>query len=277
MTDNGPVTVHQDELREFLRSRRARLTPADVGLATNGSGRRVAGLRREELAMLAGVSADYYARLEQGRATNVSEQVLVAVADALRLDDVERRHLTALVRGPERETGQPVRVRAALRSTIHALAVPSLLHGPLFEVLALNKAAGRLIDDFDAMPAAERNMARWMFLNPKARAVYVDWEEIAGQTVAVLRAAAAGGAGPRLTELCAELTTRSDQFAKFWADHRVFRHTHGPKRFHHPAGGTMTLNYETMHLPADPGLSLVLYTADVGSPSEAKLHELVAG
>lgn len=226
--------------------------------------------------MLAGVSADYYARLEQGRATNVSEQVLVAVADALRLNDVERRHLTALVRGPERETGQSVRVRAALRSTINALAVPAILHGPLFEVLALNKAAGRLIDDFEAMPTAERNMARWMFLDAKARAVYVDWEEIAAQTVAVLRAAGAGGARPRLHELCAELTSRSDQFAKFWADHRVFQHTYGPKRFHHPAVGTMTLNYETMHPPADPGLSLVLYTADVGSPSEAKLRELLA-
>lgn len=263
-----------DELREFLRSRRGRLRPADVGLATNGSGRRVAGLRREELAVLAGVSADYYARLEQGRATNVSEQVLTAVADALRLDDLERRHLTTLVRGPA-STAESVRVRPALRSTINALgAVPAILHGPLYEVLAHNSAAAVLLDDFDAMPVAERNMARWMFFNPRARDVYVDWDEIAAQMVAVMRAAGAQNGGQRLAALCDELISRSDEFATLWADHRVFQHTHGPKRFRHEAVGTMTLNYETLHLPADPGLSLILYTADPGSPSEAKLQEI---
>lgn len=271
------MTAREDELREFLRSRRARLTPADVGLPTNGAGRRVAGLRREELAMLAGVSADYYARLEQGRATNVSGQVLVAVADALHLNDVERDYLTTLVKGPESApVAPPNRVRPALRSMINALgAVPAMLHGPLFEVLAVNKAAGVLIDDFAAMPAADRNLARWIFLNPKARTVYVDWDEIAAQMVAVIRAAGANEAGRRVSELCADLSSRSAEFARFWADHRVFRHTHGPKRFHHPSVGTMTLNYESLQLPDDPGLSLVIYSADVGSPSEAKLREIV--
>lgn len=272
------MTARQDELREFLRSRRARLTPADVGLATgNGSGRRVAGLRREELAILAGVSADYYARLEQGRAANVSEQVLVAVADALRLNDVERRHLNGLVRGPETpSTVDFVRVRPALRSMINALGpVPALLHDPLFQVLAINKAAGVLIDDFEAMPAVDRNWAKWTFLNPRAREVYVDWDEVAAQVVAVIRAAGAHAAGPRLDRLSAELSSRSAEFARFWAEHRVFRHTHGPKRFHHPAVGEMTLNYEVMMLPDDPGLSLILYTADPGSRSEARLRELV--
>ena len=266
-----------DELREFLRSRRARLRPADVGLTTNGSGRRVAGLRREELAVLAGVSADYYARLEQGRAANVSEQVLAAVADALRLDDLERRHLTTLVRGPaSTSSATSVRVRPALRSAINALgAVPAILHGPLYEVLAHNSAAAVLLDDFHAMPVAERNMARWMFFNPRARDVYVDWDEIAAQMVAVMRAAGAQDGGPRLAALCDDLNSRSREFAAVWADHRVFQHTHGPKRFRHQPVGTMTLNYETMHLPADPGLCLILYTADPGSPSEAKLQELV--
>ncbi len=270
------VPTRQDELREFLRSRRARLTPADVGLATNGPARRVAGLRREELAMLAGVSTDYYARLEQGRAENVSEQVLRAVADALRLDTVERRHLTTLVRGPDAAARpESVRVRPALRSTINALgAVPAILHGPLYEVLALNRAAAELLDDFDAMPVADRNMARWMFLNPRARDVYVDWEEIAAQMAAVLRAAGAHDAGARLA---ADLQSRSAEFARFWSDHRVFQHTYGPKRFRHEAVGEMTLNYETLHLPADRGLSLILYTADAGSPSEARLHDLVGG
>lgn len=227
--------------------------------------------------MLAGVSADYYARLEQGRATNVSEQVLEAVADALRLDALERRHLTTLVRGPaEPSPAESVRVRPALRSTINALGlVPAIVHGPWYEVLALNSAAAALLDDFDAMPTAERNMVRWMFLNPKARDVYVDWGEIAAQMVAVIRAAGARDTGGGLAAMCDELSSRSPEFATFWADHRVFQHTYGPKRFRHQAVGTMTLNYETMHLPADPGLSLILYTADAGSPSEAKLHELV--
>lgn len=271
------MSARQEELREFLRSRRARLSPSDVGLATNGSGRRVAGLRREELALVAGVSADYYARLEQGRATNVSEQVLVAVADALRLNDVERRHLSALVRGPDAApTEQPPRVRPALRSTIDALGpVPTLLHDPIYDVLAINKAGSVLIDDFSAMPVADRNWARWTFLNPRARTVYVDWDEIAAQVVAVIRAAGALQSGPRLDQLCAELSSQSSEFARLWSEHRVFRHTHGPKRFHNEAVGDMTLNYETMQLPADPGLSLILYTADPGSPSEARLRELV--
>ncbi|GFG49569.1 transcriptional regulator [Mycolicibacterium agri] len=272
------MAARQDELRDFLRSRRARLSPAEVGLPVNGSGRRVAGLRREELAMLAGVSADYYARLEQGRATNVSDQVLTAVADALHLDDVERRYFTTLVKGPGSSSTPPtIRVRPALRSMINALGpVPAMLHGPLFEVLAVNRAARLLIDDFDAMPTADRNMAKWMFLNPKARDVYPDWDEIAAQLVAVIRAAGAGEAGSRLAELCAELGRRSAEFARFWAEHRVFRHTHGPKRFRHPAVGIMTLNYEALQLPDDPGLTLILYSADVGSPSEAKLHEMLA-
>jgi transcriptional regulator with XRE-family HTH domain len=272
------MATRQDELREFLRSRRARLSPADVGLPANGSGRRVAGLRREELAMLAGVSADYYARLEQGRATNVSDQVLTAVADALHLDDVERGYFTTLVKGPEAPSTPPtVRVRPALRSMINALGpVPALLHGPLLEVLAVNRAASLLIDDFDAMPTADRNLAKWMFLNPKARDVYADWDEIAAQMVAAVRAAGARDGGPRLAELCAELGRRSADFARFWAEHRVFRYTHGPKRFRHPSVGIMTLNYETLELPDDAGLTLTLYSADVGSPSEAKLHELLA-
>lgn len=271
------MTARQNELREFLRSRRARLTPADVGLAINGSGRRVAGLRREELALVAGVSADYYARLEQGRAANVSEQVLVAVADALRLTDVERRHLSALARGHDADAADhSPRVRPALRSMIDALGpVPALLHDPLYEVMAINAAGAALIDDFEAMPAGDRNWARWTFLNPRARTVYVDWEEVAAQVVAVLRAAGAFQAGPRLDQLCAELSSQSVEFSRYWADHRVFRHTFGPKRFHHEAVGDMTLNYETMHFPADQGLTLILYTADRGSPSEAKLRELV--
>jgi transcriptional regulator with XRE-family HTH domain len=272
------MPTRQEELREFLRSRRARLAPTDVGLVAS-SGRRVAGLRREELAMLAGVSPDYYARLEQGRAANVSDQVLHAVAEALRLDALERDHLAALVK-PVRTApaDRPLRARPALRSMIAALdPTPAVLHGPRLEVVAINRAAATLIHDFDAMPVAERNMVRWMFLDPRARGLYPDWADIAAQMVAILRVA--GGRDPgdtRLAAVVGELSTRSDDFARLWSAQQLFEHTHGPKRFHHDAVGTMTLNYETMHLPADAGLSLILYTADPGSPSEAKLRELVA-
>lgn len=275
----GGMTTRQEELGEFLRSRRARLAPGDVGLAASRNGRRVAGLRREELAMLAGVSPDYYARLEQGRASNVSPQVLDAVADALRLDDLERVHLSALVRPAKAvPSDRPLRVRPALRSMIAALdPTPAVLHGPRLEVLAVNRMATLLIDDFDSMPTAERNMVRWMFLDPKARQVYPDWADIAAQMVAILRMAGARDDGDApLAALVGELSTRSSEFATHWAAQEVFEHTHGPKRFHHDAVGIVTLNYETLRLPADPGLSVIVYTADAGSPSEAKLRELSA-
>lgn len=270
------MVSRQEELREFLRSRRARLAPADVGLETARNGRRVAGLRREELAMLAGVSPDYYARLEQGRAGNVSEQVLDAVAGALRLGALERDHLIALAKPPVSTDSAAPRVRPALRSMIAALhPTPAVLHGPRLEVLAINPAAAALIYDFDAMPAAERNMARWMFCDPAARRVYPDWADIAQQMVAILRVAAGRDTqDARLADLVTELCGRSGEFATYWAARRLFEHTYGPKRFHHDRIGDMTLNYETMRLPADPGLSVILYTADRGSPSEARLNEL---
>jgi len=268
-----------NELREFLRSRRARLTPDDVGLPWRSGSRRVAGLRREELALLAGVSVDYYNRLEQGRARNVSDQVLGAVADALRLDDLERHHLFDLVKPSSkarRPPAKPVRARQALRTMIDALdPTPAVLHGPRLEVVAINRMGKVLIDDFDAVPPAERNMARWMFLNPKARSVYPDWAVIAEQMVAILRVA--GGQDPDdplLAALVGELSTRSPEFARYWAAYRVFQHTHGTKRFHHDAVGVMTINYESLVPPTDPGTSLIVYTADTGSPSEEKLKIL---
>ncbi|MFD9741700.1 helix-turn-helix transcriptional regulator [Umezawaea sp. NPDC059074] len=265
------------ELREFLRSRRARLTPDDVGLPWRAGSRRVAGLRREELALLAGVSVDYYNRLEQGRARNVSDQVLSAVADALRLDELERAHLFELVKPSGGRVGvRSVRARPAVRMMIEALdPTPAVVHGPRLEVVAINRMGTVLIDDFPAMPVGERNMARWMFLNPKARVVYPDWAVIAEQMVAILRVA--GGrdsADPVLGALVAELSAASEEFARYWADYRVFRHTHGSKRFYHEAVGVMAINYETLVPPTDPGMSLILYTADTGSPSEEKLKIL---
>lgn len=279
--------AHHGELREFLRSRRARLTPPDVGLPWHVDGRKVAGLRREEIAVLAGVSVDYYTRLEQGRARNVSDQVLDAVAAALKLDDLERRHLFDLVRTPGRAAGPSASRRAAgavqglkARPALHALLrsldpTPAVLHGPRLEVAGINRMGRVLLDDFDSLPAAQRNMAHWMFLNPKAREVYPDWEEIAEQMVAILRVTAGRDAkDPVLAALVGELSTRSDAFARYWANYRVFQHTFGTKRFRHPAVGEMTLSYETLHPAADSGLYLTVYTAAEGSPSEEKLRIL---
>ncbi|MFE1849547.1 helix-turn-helix transcriptional regulator [Streptomyces sp. NPDC059489] len=272
------------ELREFLRSRRARLTPPDVGLPWNMDGRRVAGLRREEIAVLAGVSVDYYTRLEQGRAHNVSDQVLAAVAAALRLDGLEQQHLFDLVRAdagrPDRTAAAPPARAPRVRSGLHELLrsldpTPAVLHGPRLEVVGVNRMGKVLLDDFEAMPAAERNMARWMFLDPRAREVYPDWGEIAEQTVAILRVAAGRSTSdPALASLVGELSTRSEEFARYWANYRVFQHTHGTKRFRHPAVGDMTLRYETLHTPTEADLYLTLYLAAAGSPSEEKLHIL---
>jgi transcriptional regulator with XRE-family HTH domain len=263
------VTSRQDEVGEFLRSRRARLSPADVGLPASRTSRRVAGLRREELAMLAGVSPDYYARLEQGRAANVSEQVVNAVAGALLLDDLERRHLTTLLRG-DSTSPRPVKARRELRNMVAALdPVPAILHGPRFEVLAINRSGRALIHDFDALPESERNLLRWTFTDPCAREIYVDWADVAAQLVAALRLAAEPD-----DAMVNELSTLSTDFARFWADHRVSRHSHGLKRFRHAAVGAMTLHYETMALADGSGLSLTVYTADPGSPSADRLDAL---
>jgi len=277
MTSSGP-------LREFLRSRRARLDPDAVGLPHSPIPRRGRGLRREEVAALAGVSVDYYARLEQGRIGNVSDQVLAAIEAALRLDPLECEHLRSLVGTsqpkPQRRTSSPgkPRVRISMRTFIDAIdPVPAMLQGPRMEVLAWNRAAAILLTDFAAMPAAERNIVRWLFLDPTTRTRYPDWEQIAAPTVAALRAYH----DPRvhddaLERLVGELSVASEEFASFWADYRLFKHTNGTKRIHHPTVGVMTLNYETLDVPDSGGQFLSTYTADVGSPSEEKLRILMS-
>ena len=270
-------------LGEFLRSRRARLDPATVGLPTSPVPRRGRGLRREEVAVIAGVSVDYYARLEQGRIGNVSDQVLTAIEDALRLDPLEREHLRSLVgtapASPRRNQPPPGRsVRVSLQTLIGAIdPVPAMLHGPRLEVLAWNRAAAILLTDFGAMPIAERNIARWLFLDPETRVRYPDWEQHAALTVASLRA----HHDPRvpdeaLERLVGELSLASEEFARYWADYRLFKHTHGKKRVVHPTVGEMALNYETLDIPDSGGQSLSTYTADVGSPSEEKLRILMS-
>jgi transcriptional regulator with XRE-family HTH domain len=265
-------------LRDFLRSRRARLEPPDVGLPWPAGQRRTSGLRRAEIAAVAGVSVDYYTRLEQGRARNVSAQVLDALAQALKLDALERDYLYALAHpgGTPAGDAPPAKASAAVRAMVDALdPTPALLHGPFLEVLAVNRMGARLFADFMAMPVRERNLARWTFLDPRARVVYPQWDVVASQMVAILRrAAGTRGDNPRLVALVAELTAASPDFACWWADHRIFRHTHGPKTIHHELVGDLHLHYQSLIVPQDPDQYVVLYTAPPGSAAAASLAEL---
>ncbi|MGI5189932.1 helix-turn-helix transcriptional regulator [Promicromonospora sp. CA-289599] len=271
-------------LREFLASRRAQIDPHSVGLPPSPTPRRGRGLRREEVAALAGVSVDYYARLEQGRVGNISDQVLNAIEEALRLDTLERQHLRSLVRTlPAHAVRQPPRpekprVRAGMRALVEKLdPVPALLQGPRMEVLAWNRAASILLTDFGAMPVRDRNIARWLFLDSSNRSRYPDWEEVAAPTVAALRAALnPGRPDEELANLVGELSVASPEFARFWADYRLFKHGHGTKRIFHPTVGTMTLNYETLNIPESGGQFLSTYTADAGSSAEEKLKILMS-
>ncbi|GLY52777.1 helix-turn-helix transcriptional regulator [Lentzea sp. NBRC 102530] len=262
------------ELRDFLTSRRAALSPEDVGLPAATTPRKVKGLRRAEVAILAGVSVDYYVKLEQGRARNVSEQVVEAVARALRLDDVESRYFSSLLQ-PGTRHQSTARARPAVQSMIRAIDVPAVIHGPHLEVLGINHAGKALLDDFEAMPPEGRNLAKWMFLNPRARIVYRDWAEIASDIVATLRASIVPGRGNEaVARIVGDLSTRSEEFASMWADYRLSEHQHGVKRFFHEAVGDMKLNWQTLQLPDAEGQTVVIYSADTGSPSEEKLRLL---
>jgi transcriptional regulator with XRE-family HTH domain len=267
-------------LRSFLRTRRARLTPEAVGLPSFGERRRVPGLRREELAQLAGVSFDYYVRLEQGRSRNVSESVLDAVAGALQLTVAERAHLFNLARptAPRGRAERAVRIRPGLRRLVETItATPAFIVDRRSEVLAWNALAAALIGDFDAMAPRQRNFARFLFLDERARSLYPDWDKAARESVASLRMAAGRDPDdPVLNELIGELSVKSEAFRRWWADHDVREKTYGTKRYRHPVAGEMTVAYEALQLPADPGLTLMLYTVEAGSPSEAAMQRLVS-
>ncbi|MDX6316291.1 MAG: hypothetical protein QOF44_5755 [Streptomyces sp.] len=268
------------ELREFLRSRRARITPEEVGLSPQPGTRRVPGLRREEVAQLAGVSVDYYVRLERGRGVNVSESVLDALARALRLTDTERSHLFAVAR-PTRARHRPMapqRVRPGLYRMLETLTeIPAMVIGLRMDVLATNRLARALLVDFDALPHRERNMARFLFLDEAARELYVDWEATARGTVASLHLYAGRNPhDPHLAELIGELSLRDRDFRRWWADHDVLLRTHGAKRYHHPVVGDLVLDYEALTPTGDPDQTLGLHTAEPGSPSEQALRLLAS-
>jgi transcriptional regulator with XRE-family HTH domain len=271
--------AHNADLKEFLRSRRARLRPEGE---TAGI-RRVPGLRREELAALAGVSVDYYVRLEQGRNLNPSQAVLDAIARALQLDDTERAHFLALARPREtrRPPRRPQRVAPAtfqLLETLDDAAAPAFIVGRRMDVLAVNHTARALICDFNALPSRERNYARFIFLDENARDLHPDWAVIAAETVATLRVDAGRHPDdPELSALVGELSVKSDEFRRWWADHQVLARTSGRKRFRHPIVGGLTITYQALAMPGDAEQTMFVYTAPLGSADQHALRLLRLG
>jgi transcriptional regulator with XRE-family HTH domain len=275
------------EIRQFLASRRARLTPEQVGLPSGGGKRRVPGLRREEVAVLAGVSTDWYVRLEKGHISGVSADVLDAVARALRLDDAERAYLFDLAAAARPARAPRSRNRTQVRSSLQRI-VESMITAPAFvrngrlDLLAINSLGRALyapVFDDPAPDAPDRpvNLARFNFLDPRARDFYPDWDNAAHTSVALLRTEAGRDPHNRdLTALIGELATRSDEFRTRWAAHNVRLHHCGTKAFQHPVVGRLELAFDAMDLPADPGLTLTAYTAEPGSPSEDGLRLLAS-
>ena len=266
----------RSEIRDFLTSRRARITPERAGLKVSplSGARRVAGLRREEVALLAGVSVPYYTRLERGDARGATDAVLDALSRALRLDDAERAHLFDLVRAANasaaaRTPRRPARqlVRPELRNMLESMdGVPAYIRNGRLDLLAGNALARALFAPIFDSPARPANAARFTFLDPAAAEFYPDWDAVADQNVASLRAEV--GRNPydkALSDLIGELSTRGDTFRQRWAKHEVHRHSTGAKRLHHPVVGPLTFNYEAMELAADEGLVLIVCSAPPGS------------
>jgi transcriptional regulator with XRE-family HTH domain len=271
----------RNEIREFLTSRRARITPAQAGLPWYGDNRRVPGLRREEVALLAGVSVDYYTRLERGNAAGVSENVLEALARALQLDEAERAHLFDLARGAHnvtrtRRRPSKQRVRPSMQRTLDAITGgPAFVRNGRMDVLAANRLGRAFYSQHFDSPHRPVNSARFIFLDPRSTEFYVDWEQVATDAVAILRSEAGRDPYDRgLSDLIGELSTRCDTFRTRWAAHNVRFHDTGSKRFHHPGVGDLELTFETMGLAADAGLMLFVYTAEPGSKSEEALSLL---
>ncbi len=270
-----------DEIREFLTTRRAKLTPERAGLPTFGRQRRVAGLRREEVALLAGISVEYYTRLERGTARGVSEDVLESVSQALQLDEAEHAHLIDLVRTantarPPRKAPVTSEVRPSVRRVVDAITdLPAFVTNGRLDILYANEMATALYSELFRDPVRPVNSARFLYLDPRARTFFADWEGATRDMVASLRAQVGHNPYDReLTDLIGLLSTRSEVFRVLWARHDVRFHRSGTKRFVHPLVGELTLTYERLELAADPGLAIVTYSAEPGSPTEAALAEL---
>ena len=273
------------DIREFLVSRRARITPEQAGLPAYGSNRRVKGLRREEVAMLAGISAEYYVRLERGNVGGASEDVLDGIARALQLDEGDRAHLFDLALAANasptkrsRRRAPQEHVRPAVQRILDSLVgVPAFVENDRLDVLAANALGEAFYAHQYADPVRPVNGARFVFLNPNATEFLLDWDTIATDVVGILRAAA--GRDPydeRLTNLVGELSTRSEEFRVRWAAHPVNLHRVGTKRFHHPLVGELTLDFERLELAGDPGQRVTFYSAEPGSPSGERLDLLAS-
>jgi transcriptional regulator with XRE-family HTH domain len=277
---------NREEVREFLTTRRGRITPDQVGLPTVGT-RRVPGLRRSEVAAVAGLSVEYYARLERGQIAGASAGVLDALARALQLDETERAHLFDLARAAD---GVPTSGRARRRAPSKSASRPSLnwaleaikdgvafVRDPHQNLLATNTLGRAFYSPVVGEGGRQPNLARFQFLDPASRDFYPDWDLFAEMCVGVMRAEAGRDPHDRgLQDLIGELSTRSDTFRRLWADHNVRTHGTGTKRFNHPIGGELTLAYEELAITAEPGLVLLIYTAEPGSPSAERLHLLAS-
>lgn len=270
----------RSEITSFLTSRRARLSPEEAGVPLFGGARRVPGLRREEVAMLAGVSPDYYARLERGRISSASREVLEAVARALQLDEDERAHLLALVRlsqrrAPRRSSASRTTVRPEIQQVLDAIEVPALVQNARLERLAFNRL-GRALHSLPADGSGDRyNYATWLFLDPAAPPFHRDLELAKHNVVALLRAASAQDPHDReLIEVVGTLSTRSEEFSTLWASHDVFRHRSGAKLLTHPMVGDLEFDYESFELSADPGLTMLVFTIEAGSATAEAMRLL---
>ncbi len=271
-------------MRDFITSRRARLTPERVGLPT-GTNRRVAGLRRSEVATLAGVSVEYYTRLERGAISGASPEVLDSLAKALCLDDAERAHLfdlahasSPVARPPKRRTSKSWIPHESLQWTLDAItAGPAFVRNGRMDILATNMLGRALYQDTYDMPTQPPNIARFTFLDQRANDFYPDWDIFADVTVAILRTEAARDPhNKELHDLIGELSTRSEEFRRRWGAHDVRHHGSGFKTFNHPVVGEMTLAYEGMEMEAERGLTITIYTAEPGSASAERMRLLAS-
>ncbi|HET7397807.1 MAG TPA: helix-turn-helix transcriptional regulator [Intrasporangium sp.] len=279
----------RNDLKEFLTTRRAKITPEQSGLPVYGANRRVTGLRREEVALLAGISVEYYTRLERGSVGSVSDGVLDGLVHALRLDEAERDHLYRLVRtagSPARRSARRAparnRVRPTIQRILDQMPMPAYLRNGCFDVLAANDLGRALYSPLYEQavahaPGQPPNSARFLFLDPKASEFFVDYDQAANDCVAFLRAEA--GRDPydkNLSDLVGELSTRCEDFRRRWAAHDVRYHRTGRKRFHHPIVGDLELDYEAFELPGDPGQRVNVYTAPPASSSEEAMSLLAS-
>jgi transcriptional regulator with XRE-family HTH domain len=275
---------NRGQVREFLASRRERISPAQAGLPAYGGGnRRVKGLRREEVALLAGVSIDYYVRMERGNLAGASDSVLEGVANALQLDEAERAHLFDLARAsqpasPRERRSRTFGVTAGIQQILDAISdAPAWVRNARHDMLAANQLARALYAPVLADPRRPANNARFIYLDPAAREFFADWDRAADDIAAMLRSEAGSSPHDRqLIELIGELSTQSNEFRTRWAAHNVRFHRTGHKRIRHPVVGTLDLDFEAMELPAHPGLTLLAYTAAAGTPTADSLKVLAS-